>query len=112
METPESAPFSLAVRATDGSPVVVALAGDFDMSGVEEFHSCIDDLIDSSDGAVLIVDLGDVTFIDSSGISALLETHRLVTLEHRELRFQRVPALASRLFELTGLSDVFGDSAT
>ena len=112
METPESAPFSLTVRATDGSPVVVALAGDFDMSGVEDFHSCIDDLIGSSTGAVLIVDLGDVTFIDSSGISALLKAHRLVTVEHRELRFQHVSAPVSRLFELAGLSDLFDDSAT
>jgi anti-sigma B factor antagonist len=111
METLGSAPFSLSVRANDGGAVVVALAGDFDMSGVEELRSCIDELIDSN-GAVLIVDLGDVTYIDSSGISALLEVRRLVTREHRELRFEHLSAPASRLFELTGLTDVFDDSAT
>ncbi len=73
METPESAPFSLTVRANDGGPVVVALAGDFDMSGVEEFHCCVDELIDSSNGGVLIVDLSAVTFIDSCGISRDVE---------------------------------------
>ena len=70
METAESAPFSLTVRANDRGPVVVALAGDFDMSGVEEFQSCVDELIDTSNGAVLIIDLRDVTFIDSCAISA------------------------------------------
>ena len=112
METSESAPFSLTVRANDAGAVVVALAGDFDMSGVEEFRSCIDELIDSSNGAGLIVDLGDVAFIDSSGISALLEARRLVTREHHELRFEHLAAPVSRLFELTGLSDTFDDTAT
>ena len=111
METPESAPFSLTVRANDGGPVVVALAGDFDMRGAEEFHCCVDELIDSSNGGVLIVDLSAVTFIDSCGISAMLEARRLVTREHRELRFEHLSAPASRLFELTGLSDVFADKA-
>jgi anti-sigma B factor antagonist len=112
METLKSAPFSLTVRANDAGAVVVALAGDFAMSGVEELRSCIDELIDSSNGAILIVDLGDVTYIDSSGISALLEARRLVTREHRELRFEHISAPASRLSELTGLTDVFDDSAT
>ena len=111
METAESAPFSLTVRANDGGPVVVAVAGDFDMNGAEEFHACIDELIDSSNGAVLIVDLSDVTFIDSCGISALLKARRLVTREHRELRFEHLSAPASRLIELTGLAEVF-DGAT
>lgn len=109
METPEWA-FAVAVRAVDGA-VVVALGGEFDMSRVAEFRSCIEELIDSSDGAALIVDLSDVTFIDSSAIAALLEARRLVTREHRELRFEHLPP-ASRLFELTGLTDVFHDSAT
>ena len=112
METPASAPFSVTVRASDGGSVVVALAGDFDMSGVEKFHSCIDELIDSSNGAELIVDLSDVTFIDSSGIAAMLEARRLVTREHRELRFENLTAPASRLFELAGLTDLFDDKAT
>jgi anti-sigma B factor antagonist len=112
METPASAPFSLTVRANEAGAVVVALAGDFDMSGVQEFHACVDELIDSSNGAVLIVDLGEVTFIDSSGISALLGARRLVSGEHRELRFEHFSAPAARLFELTGLTDVLDDSAT
>ena len=111
METTQAL-FALTVRANDGGSVVVALAGDFDGNGVEEFRSCIDELIDSSNGAVLIVDLSDVTFIDSSGICALLEARRLVTREHRELQFEHLSAPASRLFELTGLTDVLDDRAT
>ena len=108
METPESAPFSLAVRASNEN-TVVALAGDFDLSGVEQFRSCIEELIGTSDGP-LVVDLGEVTFIDSSAISALLEMRRLVAREHRELRLQRISARAARLLELTGLSELFEGS--
>jgi anti-sigma B factor antagonist len=108
METPESAPFALAVCASDRS-TVVELAGDFDLSGVDEFRSCIEAL-SSCDGP-LIVDLGHVTFIDSCAISALLEMRRLVAREHRQLRLQRISAPASRLLELTGLTELFEDSA-
>jgi anti-sigma B factor antagonist len=104
METPESAPFALAVRASDGG-TVVELAGDFDLSGVAQFRSCIEELIGASNGQ-LFVDLGDVTFIDSCAIAALLEVCRLVAREQRELRLQRISAPVSRLLELTGLSDI------
>ena len=108
MATPESALFALAVHATDGA-TVIELAGDFDLSGVGEFRSCIEELIGSSDGP-LLVDLANVTFIDSCAISALLEMRRLVAREHRELRLQRITAPVSRLLELTGLTEVFEDS--
>ncbi len=113
MRTPESAPFALSVRATHGA-VVVELAGDFDLSGVEPFRSCIDELITSSKDTVL-VDLRDVSFIDSTGISALLAARRLLADHDRELRFNDISAAASRVFELTGLTDLFhagGDDAT
>jgi anti-anti-sigma factor len=108
METLESAPFELAVRANVGG-TVIELAGDFDLSGADEFCCCIEALLGSSDGP-LVVDLGDVTFIDSCAIAALLEMRRLVAGEHRELRLQRISAPASRLFELTGLTALFEDS--
>ena len=108
METLESAPFELAVRATDGG-TVIELAGDFDLSGADEFRSCIETLLGSSDGP-LVVDLGNVTFIDSCGIAALLEMWRLVAREHRELRLQRISAPASRILELTGVAALFEDS--
>jgi anti-anti-sigma factor len=109
MVTPESAPFALAVRGNDGS-TVIELAGDFDLSGADEFRSCIESLLGSSDGP-LVVDVGDVTFIDSCAIAALLEMRRLVAREHREVRLQRISAPASWLLELTGLTGLFEDSA-
>ena len=57
----------------NGCPVVVALAGAFRHERCWQFQSCIDELIDSCNGAALIVVLRDVTFIDSCGISALLQ---------------------------------------
>jgi anti-anti-sigma factor len=109
MEAPESAPFALAVRATDGA-TVIELAGDFDLSGVEAFRSCVEELIGSSDGP-LLVDLASVTFIDSCAISGLLEMRRLVAREHRELRLQRIAVPVARLLELTGLAELFEPSS-
>jgi anti-sigma B factor antagonist len=105
MGTPESAPFALSVRATHGT-VVVELAGDFDLSGVDRFRSCIEELITSSKETV-VVDLRDVSFIDSSAISALLWARRILADHDRELRFNDISAAASRVFELTGLTGLF-----
>jgi len=111
METPDSAPFALAVRAIDAGAVVVELVGDFDVSGVEEFRSCVEELIRTSPDAVLVVDLGGVTFIDSRAISALLEARRFADHERRELRLQHISAPVSRLLKLTGLTEVFDDDS-
>jgi anti-anti-sigma factor len=109
METGDSMPFALAVRASNGD-TVIELTGDFDLSGVEGFCSCVEELIGSSDGP-LVVDLGEVTFVDSRAIAAMLEMRRLVAREHRELRVQRISAPVSRLLELAGLTELFVDSA-
>jgi anti-sigma B factor antagonist len=106
MGTPESAPFGLTVRADHGA-VVIELAGDFDLSGVETFRSCIEDLLLTSSRDTVVVDLGDVLFIDSSAITALLAARRLLADHDRELCFNHISPAASRVFELTGLTDLF-----
>jgi anti-sigma B factor antagonist len=102
----ELARFNIFVRVGDGA-VVVNLDGEFDMSEVEAFRSCMEGVIASCDGAV-IVDLADVTFIDSSAISALLHTRRCLAGEGREFRLQHLTASVSRIFELAGLTGTFG----
>jgi anti-sigma B factor antagonist len=107
MDMSSTAPFSVHVRV-DGADVNLELVGEFDMSAVESFRSCAEGALDCNGGAI-VVDLADVTFIDSTGISALLEMRRRLDAEGRELRVENVSSPAARIFELTGLTDVFVD---
>ena len=54
-----------------------------------------------------MVDLAALTFIDSSGISALIEMRRRLAVDGRELRLENVSPPAAHVFELTGLTDIF-----
>ncbi len=105
MDTPSSSPFQVRVSA-DGDDVTLHLVGDFDLTAAENFRSCIEGAVDGNLGAV-VVDLGDVAFIDSTGISALLVMRRRLQGQGRGLRVANVSAEAARVFELTGLTDIF-----
>ena len=107
MDTPSTSPFQVRVSA-DGDDVRLHLVGDLDMTAVESFRSCVEGAVDSNGGAV-VVDLGDLAFIDSTGISALLVMRRRLEGQGRELRVANVSAGAARVFELTGLTGIFSD---
>jgi len=90
----------------DGS-AVLAVSGDLDIAGVAEFLEYAQKLV-QSDADVIEVDLRDVTFLDSSGIGALVRL-RKATADGQRLRLSHVPRPVARVLELTGLSDVFAD---
>ena len=54
--------------------VIAAVTGDIDISTVARLRECLFELADS--GRTLIVDLNRVTFIDSSGLGALIGAAR------------------------------------
>jgi anti-sigma B factor antagonist len=109
MSLQELAPFNISVRAGDGA-VVLDADGEFDLAEVETFQACLDGIIASCDGAV-VVDLAGVTFIDSSAISALLNARRRLAGEGRELRIEHLTGPVARVFELAGLTNILGDTA-
>src|SRR5262245_53369534 len=105
MDLPESATFEISVRTGNGD-LVLDLDGEFDMHEVEAFHRCIDGALASSDGAVL-VDLADVTFIDSSAIQALLMARRGLADQGRELQVRHFTRPVARILNLAGVADLF-----
>jgi anti-anti-sigma factor len=57
--------------------------------------------------ASLIIDLSDVPFIDSSGLSALLSAKRRVAAAGGRLRLVTEVATTLRLLQITGLDEAF-----
>jgi anti-sigma B factor antagonist len=55
---------------------------------------------------LVVVDLAEITFIDSAGLGALVGAHRRMREAGGRLRIVRPPALVARAFELTGLHEV------
>jgi anti-sigma B factor antagonist len=56
-------------------------------------------------GRDVVVDLREMTFIDSSGLAVLLDAARSAERHGRDLRILRPRPLVMRTFELAGLAD-------
>ena len=57
-------------------------------------------------GHRVVVDLADVSFIDSSGLAALVEADRWLGNQEQVLVIASPPELLVRVFELTGLEQI------
>jgi stage II sporulation protein AA (anti-sigma F factor antagonist) len=79
---------------------VVRVVGELDVSNVDRLRALLDTIEEPC--AAIVVDLGELTFMDSSGIGVLLERHRrgaTVTLRNPS-------PIVRRLVTATGLDDV------
>jgi anti-anti-sigma factor len=83
----------------------MAIAGEVDASSVGRLQQEFEDIASETRGDV-IVDLGMVSFMDSTGLSFLIAAHkRLKARAARLVVFSPTPQLL-RLFEITGLSQI------
>jgi anti-sigma B factor antagonist len=90
------------------SHTVVRVQGELDLAVAPQLRSRLGNLIADADGAILL-DLADVTFIDSTGLCAILTANRELDERHRELRVVKASVQVRRFFELCGITDLIGD---
>jgi anti-sigma B factor antagonist len=92
--------------STHGTQTVVALAGEIDLSNHVALRTTLNDLIVG--GAVdLVLDMTDVTFMDSTGLGAMIGTRRRVHAFQGSLAIVLTNVAILRVFEVTGLDKVF-----
>jgi anti-sigma B factor antagonist len=99
---PSASSLHVVVR-TDGDMTTVALAGEFDLDGAAQFAVRADDAVNNA-AATVVVDLGELTFIDSTGVAALLELHHRLSAAGRALRVVNVGQQPASVFAMTGLT--------
>lgn len=98
-------PFSVETTTLSGAPCVCA-RGELDVATVPALAEALEQLIRDSAG-VLVVDLCDVDFLDSTGINVLLRARALLGRGDRELLLTCPPGPARHILELTGVADLF-----
>jgi anti-anti-sigma factor len=81
------------------------IRGDLDIATVHEYRAELRRAINTSDADVL-VDCAQMTFIDSTGITALLEAHALLGDRGRRMLVANVPSRLRRAFEILGVLDL------
>ena len=90
-----------------GGVTVVRVAGEVDVASAPDLRKCLDDV--PLDGSKVIVDLSDVSFLDSTGLGVLVGGWKRLNDGHRSSRMALVvtrPEIV-RVLEITGLTEVF-----
>ena len=100
--------FRLAEEELEGVPVV-RLVGEIDLAAAPAVRDRLSALAlhlagrDPGRGGVVVLDLDEVTFIDSTGLSMLVAAHGRFVDSGMEMRVASVPSRVRRVLELTGL---------
>ena len=96
--------FKVEDAALSGAPGV-AVHGEVDVSTVPALVEALDAAIRASAGA-FVIDLCEVGFLDSTGLSALMRARALLGRDERALAVICPPGPVRRLFEVAGVSDL------
>jgi stage II sporulation protein AA (anti-sigma F factor antagonist) len=83
---------------------VVTVRGEIDHDVTDEFSDALQAGRDT--GTRIVVDLGDVTFMDSSGINVLVAAHQQTSGAGGWLRIAAAREAVLRVLRLVGLDDV------
>jgi anti-sigma B factor antagonist len=99
--SPAWQPFSVTVTS-DGDRATVSLRGELDLAGVDRAREAIEQA-ESTPGGLLVLDLSELDFIDSTGLEVLLRAARRAHDTGRRLIVQRPSRYVRRLLELTAI---------
>jgi anti-anti-sigma factor len=97
------------LRVTSGfdgaDTVLVAVVGEIDMTNADRLREAFDEALVRA--KTLEVDLGEVSFLDSTAINALIRARNMAVADGRRVVVSRVPAFARQVFELAGIAKLF-----
>jgi len=97
----------------DGDPVVL-VRGEVDLSTASELRACLDEAVIRASTRV-VIDLSQLDYIDSAGLSVLVGALRRLQQHDADLVLRSPTAGTFRLLEIAGLAEHFhieGNRAT
>ena len=99
--------FRVDTEALDGGQAV-NVSGELDQATVPELQRVLAAALDSHNGGAVFLDLSDCDFIDSTGLSLLVQAERRLTDETRGFAICCPKPEVKRLLELTGIDEAVG----
>ena len=97
------APLSITVEPLEEARLIRAV-GEIDISSVDAIRSELE--CARQEAATVLLDLSDVTFIDSSGLHLLLDASRSAAVDDWPFFIVRASAAVQRLIEVSGTADL------
>jgi anti-anti-sigma factor len=92
---------------TEESPdgVRIALAGELDVSGATTFYEALS-RAEQSGAALIVLDLRELRFMDSTGLRLIVAAHRRAIEDARRLVIVQGPDAIRELFRVAGLDQL------
>ena len=91
-----------------GEALTVVIAGELDHYAAPQIRHMLDDLLRDPGVTDLVLDLENLTFMDSSGIGVLLGRLRILQSRGGTLSVKNMQPPVEKLFRLSGLQRVIG----
>ncbi len=88
----------------EGDVLIVKVYGEFDLHAADYVRREIDINIKTQGTKHILFDLGDLTFIDSSGLGVILGRYRKVSENGGRVAISGAPPNISRVMEISGLT--------
>jgi anti-anti-sigma factor len=96
------------LRVDDDQDRVIWLAGEVDMQAADELRKAGGLAVaDLAAGSRLVIDLGEVTFLDSSGLGAFVAIRNKASARDVACSLRSVPEKVTKVLLIAGLHDVF-----
>jgi anti-sigma B factor antagonist len=87
---------------------VIALRGEVDYATAQQFREEVTGLLAGGSVKVLVVDLADVSFMDSTGVGTLVVASRICADCGLRLLLRNVNPFIARLFAVLGVAEALG----
>jgi anti-anti-sigma factor len=102
----------LASRLEPDATIVLTVSGDVDFAVADDLRAVALGMVASTECRRLCLDLAGVSFLDSTGISALVAIRNAAEASTRTLLLRNPSKPVARLLDLTGLTPVFTVEST
>jgi anti-anti-sigma factor len=89
-----------------GTRVDVKVGGELDMAAAFKLETELDGLLAAPDTQAVVLDLADVTFIDSAGLGTLMAIRERAQQLGIDLAVARVSERVQRILDATGLGEI------
>jgi anti-sigma B factor antagonist len=106
MEEPLAPTLELHHESPDPATRVLVLRGELDLATVPAFEQGLEEALEG-DIRQVVIDLGQVTFIDSTGIMALLSALRMLLRRQARMALACANPTVLRLFQVTRTDATF-----
>jgi anti-sigma B factor antagonist len=83
---------------------IIAVSGELDLASSPALQEELE-RVSGSDADLLIIDLRELDFMDSTGLSVLVRAHQRAEEQGRRLAMVKGPQQVQRLLSLTGVAD-------